>query len=356
MNILWDLRLFSLAYGKKGVGQYTKSLCTDFLERKTEHEVFILGQKDHIPLEINTKCKNIINYDLKTWKHDLLHIPKIIKKFKIDLLHYWIALGPIHQMGLGFNVPCKIISNIHDLSVEQWTDIKWLKEKQKSCYWRTQKSLIKQTSHLIFNSKDTKKNYFKVFKNKNVSNNILYPKISLNFKSADYNNTLITLGGSETKNLDRTIEAFSIFNKEYNNYSLIVPGNSEEVSHKYKTNNNIQFVNFNEYENRLSKASAFLAFSLHEGLGIPPIEAMSLGVPSAVSNIAPFKETLKDSAAYADPKNLNDMISAIKNITENRKSFADKTSNRYKEYQKLTDKNGESILSIYENLFSLINT
>lgn len=351
MRILWDLRLFSLGYSTKGVGQYCKSLCVDFLNNNHEHEIYLLGDEKKIPNEITSKSQNIITYNIKSWKYDLIHLPKIVKKQKIDIFHSWIALGPIHQIGNGFNMPCKTISTVHDLAVEQWLELDYLKSTKKSWYWKIQKHLIKQDNHLLFNSHDTQNNFFKIIKKK-INNAVLYPKIELNTKSKCTENFLIALGGSESKNLQKTIEAFSCFNNEFKDFSLIIPGNCDEILKDKISNSNIKFLSFNEYEEQLSKSTALLAFSLHEGLGIPPIEAMSLGIPAAVSDIPPFKETLKDSAVYANPNDLDEMISAITKITLNREFYLDKTKERYKGYQELTKNNGDKLLNIYETLLN----
>lgn len=62
-------------------------------------------------------------------------------------------------------------------------------------------------------------------------------------------------------------------------------------------------------------ASVFALPSLFEGFGMPPVEAMSLGVPTVVSGIPPLREVTLGQAHYLDdplnPHELADRLAAI---------------------------------------------
>jgi glycosyltransferase involved in cell wall biosynthesis len=58
----------------------------------------------------------------------------------------------------------------------------------------------------------------------------------------------------------------------------------------------------------LYKGALFLAFpSLYEGFGLPPLEAMSLGVPVLTSNVSSLPEICADAALYVNPYDVKDM-------------------------------------------------
>lgn len=61
------------------------------------------------------------------------------------------------------------------------------------------------------------------------------------------------------------------------------------------------------------RALALIFPSLYEGFGIPPLEAMTLGCPVAVSDIAPCREVCGEAALYFDP---HDPASLAKIMTE----------------------------------------
>ena len=56
-----------------------------------------------------------------------------------------------------------------------------------------------------------------------------------------------------------------------------------------------------EMHHLLAGARALLMPSLAEGYGLPPLEARALGVPSFVSDLPIFRETLGLSGVYLDP-------------------------------------------------------
>jgi glycosyltransferase involved in cell wall biosynthesis len=58
-------------------------------------------------------------------------------------------------------------------------------------------------------------------------------------------------------------------------------------------------------------ADGFLFPSLHEGFGIPPLEAMALGVPVLAARRAAMPEVLGDAAMWFDPMSVADMTRAM---------------------------------------------
>ena len=49
------------------------------------------------------------------------------------------------------------------------------------------------------------------------------------------------------------------------------------------------------------RAQALVFPSLHEGFGLPPVEAMACGTPVIVSDLPVFHETVADAGLYVDP-------------------------------------------------------
>ena len=59
------------------------------------------------------------------------------------------------------------------------------------------------------------------------------------------------------------------------------------------------------------RASAFLYPSLYEGFGIPPLEAMAQRCPVISSYTSSLPEVLENAAEYFDPRDTDDLSSAI---------------------------------------------
>src|SRR5438552_6888336 len=66
-----------------------------------------------------------------------------------------------------------------------------------------------------------------------------------------------------------------------------------------------------------SAADAFVLPSLHEGFGIPPLEAMASGTPVAVSNLTSLPEVAADAALYFDPYDIGEIAAALRTILTN---------------------------------------
>lgn len=66
-----------------------------------------------------------------------------------------------------------------------------------------------------------------------------------------------------------------------------------------------------EVRNLYSNAKAFLFPSFAEGFGIPPLEAMAMGVPVVCSDIPVLREVSGDAAHYVDPHSPEDIGSGI---------------------------------------------
>jgi len=64
----------------------------------------------------------------------------------------------------------------------------------------------------------------------------------------------------------------------------------------------------------LRHARALVQPSLHEGFGMPPLEAMAVGVPVAASNISSLPEVCGQAALYFDPYDVPGMATTLERI------------------------------------------
>ena len=121
-------------------------------------------------------------------------------------------------------------------------------------------------------------------------------------------NYFLYLGTLEPrKNLERLIDAYSAFSKEYEHpASLVLAGGKgwmyEGIFQKVQSLNLQKHVIFTQYIDEadlcalMSGAMAFVFPSLYEGFGMPPLEAMSCGTPVLVSDRASLPEVVGGSA------------------------------------------------------------
>ncbi len=67
------------------------------------------------------------------------------------------------------------------------------------------------------------------------------------------------------------------------------------------------------------RAEALVFPSLYEGFGLPPLEAMSCGCPTIVSQAASIPEVCGDASLYFHPENEGEMRTAIETVLSNAK-------------------------------------
>lgn len=80
---------------------------------------------------------------------------------------------------------------------------------------------------------------------------------------------------------------------------------------------NVQFIGYvTDEENKalMSYCRAFLFPSKYEGFGLPPLEALSCGVPIIISNATCLPEIYEDSAHYIDPDDFEVDLDKILNV------------------------------------------
>jgi len=119
------------------------------------------------------------------------------------------------------------------------------------------------------------------------------------------------------KNLDRLIRAWNRVGERFRKWKLIVVGKRTE---RAKPAQNVHILGEVEEEHlaRLYQgAYAFIAPSIYEGFGLPPLEAMAAGCPTIVSNAASFPEICGDASLYCDPFDEEDMAQKICTLIEN---------------------------------------
>jgi glycosyltransferase involved in cell wall biosynthesis len=125
------------------------------------------------------------------------------------------------------------------------------------------------------------------------------------------------------KNLPRLIEAFAAAKGElvahpvYQNLKLLIIGDEmskhPELRHaaaRTRMSKDVRFLGFVPTEILrifYQSAEAFVFPSLHEGFGLPPLEAMAMGTPVVTSNVSSLPEVVGDAAITVHPENIFDI-------------------------------------------------
>lgn len=122
------------------------------------------------------------------------------------------------------------------------------------------------------------------------------------------------------KNLARLIEGWA---KVETNAVLVISGawdsrysQVKEMSARWSLDKRVLFrpgIAENDLPALMSGAQLFVFPSVHEGFGLPPLEAMACGVPVACANASSLPEVVGEAAYLFDPFNVQDIADALSN-------------------------------------------
>ena len=130
------------------------------------------------------------------------------------------------------------------------------------------------------------------------------------------------------KNLETLLHAFSLFHKRHPDVQLVLAGRDDVFYQRLKKiltqielpTNAVRFV-MNSSDQQLAdlyrQATLYLFPSRSEGFGLPPLEAMSFGVPVAAARGTSLPEILGDAALWFDPDHPEEMVEAMEQVLTN---------------------------------------
>lgn len=126
------------------------------------------------------------------------------------------------------------------------------------------------------------------------------------------------------KNIGPLMEAFQCFRFAHPEYRLVVAGlkgfAASELESRRRELGLDDIVSFQGWIPRealydlFDRADAFIAPSLFEGFGMPVIEALAAGIPTACSAISPLREIAGEAAVQFDPHSVAAMAAALERI------------------------------------------
>ncbi|MHB8276106.1 MAG: glycosyltransferase family 4 protein [Candidatus Humimicrobiaceae bacterium] len=325
-----------------GTGFYILNLLNGLLkvDAKNEYIIFIDESVARNMLKIEKNNFKIVNkvfkYKLTRILWQLILLPMILKKKKVDILHSANYVTPLYKLGF------KIIVTIHDLTFilfpEKYTVTKRL-------FYRLMIPIfVKISDKIIAISNNTKSDILKIFKVTDEKVVVIYATCSENFNSIiDENKNLEVLSKyninkaymlfvgmiEPRKNIISILNAFKEMDKEID-ADLVIVGKKgwyfKEIedfvieSKKFNLKNKIIFTGYvpeNEIKSLFQNALFFIFPSFYEGFGLPPLQAMVCGTPVITSNISSLPEVVGDAAIYIDPYKLEELKDAMVYLYKN---------------------------------------
>ncbi len=324
---------------KTGVEHYAKQL------------ILHLAQRDN--------SNNYVLYLRTAPERWLLDLPKNFKLKVLPFPVFWtqvrlsweLFLNPVDVLfipasALPFFHPKKSVVTIHDLGWKYFPkSFTWF--MKSFLEWSTGFA-AKSASSIIAVSEATKKDLIKFYKINASKVAVVHhgfglanQSISLPTNQSELGKYVLFLSTLQPrKNLQGLIVAFRKLKQEHPDlpHKLVVVGKPgwkfESILKDIEENKDIVvYLNHVNEEDKcaiLSKADLLVLPSFYEGFGMQILEAFAAGVPVATSQVSSMPEVAGEAAMYFDPKDTNQIKSAMQNILLD-KSLADRLREKGRE-------------------------
>ncbi len=325
---------------QKGLGRYVQRLVENLekIVQERDNLEFIIFLRSENWDEYQPKNPNfskfLADYQWYGFKEQIL-MPWKIRQAKVDLIHF-----------PHFNVPIfclrPFVLTIHDLILKRFPTRRASKLNLAS-YWFKNLAYhlvislaFKRAKKIIAVSEFTRQDIFKYFKvdlkkikkiYEGAPKNVLAESTQTDekLKKLKINRPYLLYVGNAYphKNLTKMVQAFLKLNKP--EYQLVLVG---ELDYFYsclkepleQISDSVVFTDFvsdQELQVLYQNALAYIFPSLCEGFGLPPLEAMSYGLPVISSNSSCLPEILGKAALYFNPGQIDKIAEAMQEILTN---------------------------------------
>lgn len=307
--------------GKSGVGYYTKGMVEALAKGYPDIDIYV-----HYYNFLNRSKVVIPNLaNIHPVKSTLLH-PKIVNALRRISLEIPFELLLKRRCDAYFfpnfaNLPVSkntsVITTIHDLAYLEIPES--VSARNRDDLVRYVPRYIKRSSKIATvsnNAKSRIKHFYsdspEIFVTYSPPSHLRSGGPRGNRKDTEKNHVLFVGNLEPRKNLDRLLDAYEkLDSRLQKRYPLVIVGgngwNNLDIKQKIQKlkKRGLKiitpgYVSGDELVRIYEQASVFVFPSLYEGYGIPPLEAMSFGVPVLASDIPVLKEVCGNAALYCD--------------------------------------------------------
>jgi len=359
-KVVFDFRMAAWS----GIGTYSTALVKEFCKKSLPFKIHLLvNHSDELVKKASRFGLPIIQTSAAVFSlPEQLLFPKLLRQEKCQLFHSPHFVFPIRG-------PFKKIITLHDLTpliFPKYFPI------QARIYMRFLiKQSIKKTAHIITISEHTKLDLLKRFSCPPEKISVIKNGFGQTFnkrdnsirksdllKSFGINKNYFLYAGNlkPHKNIIPLIRAFSMIDSAH---QLVLAGAGgayekeiRKVIKSLKLDKRVILTGFLENENLqliYNSALSFIFPSLHEGFGLPPLEAMQTGLPVISSNSSSLPEVIGNAGLLINPQNIDALADAMRTIAENKKLRTELITKGYQQIKKFSwEKCADQVLLLYE--------
>ena len=365
-----------------GIGRYSLNLIRSLASIDQTNQYIIFKNKEIKEKIIDAPNFQEIEVDFRHLSmRSLFSLPFLIKKYNLDVFHAPFFIAPLWGVK-------NLVVTVHDLMAITFPNFfggrGYLQEKGAYWYHRIFVPLsIRRAKKIIAVSQNTKSDLINHLHIDPENISVIYEAVDDQFKKSHTSSEIerfkrdkrlperyfLYAGNMKPyKNIHLIVSALGILKgkgmlKGMLKHKLVIAGRKDRffpsIYNEVKDKNLLDDVIFldyvsDEYLPILFKgADIFIFPSLYEGFGLPALEAMSLGVPTIVSNASSLPEVVSDGAIIVDSHDPQDLAQAILTLLKDedlRKKLSQKGIERSQTFswKKAAEETFDLYLKVYE--------
>ncbi len=342
------------------------------IDHENEYVVFLNQESSNWPLPEATNFQRVVcpvsaTKRSRRYSYEQLLFPAMVSKYDLDLLHSLSYMTP-------FVLPCKSLVSIYDIVTDYPGAFSFVKKQLLKLLLNIS---ALSSDHIVTLSEASRDQIISKLnvKPQKITATLLAPRTRKMADEGTWTDLAVKLGiqqkyifalssQSPSKNIPMLFKAFArLLAESGEDVQLILAGHEpkrgpslRELAASLGVKDSIVFCGYisdADLSLILRHATIFVFPSLHEGFGLPILEAMEAGIPVACSNVASLPEVAGDGALLFDPHSPEEVLMALKQLLVNPALRDELVLNGYRNLERFSwTTTGEKTLEVYRRIVS----
>jgi glycosyltransferase involved in cell wall biosynthesis len=330
MNVAIDVRRIE----DFGIGTYIRNLVRTLAANDNANRYILLGDPAKVEQAVDLpETFRVAPFGSQgaAWKQHL-RLHQLVQAYSVNLLH-------VPYLRQAVAVPCRYLMTVHDLADFLYSPHFGWKQKMR---WRMVRRTLSRAQRILAVSQATRRDIENLFgipaRRVSVVENAIDERFVQTSRREEQRLVLeryrvidpflLYVGSARPqKNLTRLIEAFAVLKGElrehraFSTLKLLIIGDElgehpdlRRAVLRTRMQEHVRFLGFLPVETLrvfYQSAEVFVFPSLHEGFGLPPLEAMAQGTPVVTSNVSSLPEVVGDAALLVPPENVFEIARGV---------------------------------------------